>query len=328
MTEPASVVPLEQLVQSNGNLGSEEGESFALELLTPKAICELPDPPPDDLLLGDLIVRGNRTVLGAGTGEGKTTLILQTLAAILEGTDCLGFQGAGGDQRALFLDCEQGLRTIKRRFRERGLTDCEAIDFARLPDGLALGSNQQHAEAIESALEAGSYSVVVADPLYKLHQGDSNAEREAVDLMRLLDRWRTEYHFALLLATHTRKPIVGVKFSIHELFGSSAYTRGAEVVLGLQRIANGYGRLHFLKDRDGDLGVGERWGLIYDHEHGFRRDPKDGKPSTREQVAALRRDEPSVTQAQAAELLDVNERTIRRYWHASEEDQLELEPEG
>lgn len=58
-----------------------------------------------------------------------------------------------------------------------------------------------------------------------------------------------------MLPVHCRKPVPGMKFSIHDLFGSSAYVRGAEVVLGLRRVSDGYAKLHFLKDRDGDLPI-------------------------------------------------------------------------
>ena len=55
----------------------------------------------------------------------------------------------------------------------------------------------------------------------------------------------------------------------------------------------GYARLHFFKDRDGDLPVGEAWGLLFDRDEGFRRDPEDGKPQetatdkVRDALAAL-----------------------------------------
>ena len=60
--------------------------------------------------------------------------------------------------------------------------------------------------------------------------------------------------------------------------------------------------------------MGTRWGLLYDKELGFRRDPDDEKPSTAEQVRALRASEPAISQAEAAEMLKVTERTIRKYW--------------
>lgn len=90
--------------------------------------------------------------------------------------------------------------------------------------------------------------------------------------------------------------------------------RGAEVVLGLQRVSDGYARLHFLKDRDGDLPIGTSWGLLFSREEGYRRDPNDGKPSTAERVRELRAERPYLTQAQVAEELGVTERTVRKYW--------------
>ncbi len=246
-----------------------------LEVLTARATCAIPDPPGSEELLGPLILRGQRLVLGGHTGEGKTTLALQIVRAVSTEGELLEWTGAGG--RVLILDAEQGLRTVKRRLREAGLADTEAVDYVRVPDGLALDSDPTHIAAVESALSEGGYQLVVADPLYKLHAGDSNDEREAVDLMRRFDGWRERFGFALLLPVHCRKPQPGAKFSIHDLFGSSAYVRGAEVVLGLQRLSDGYSKLHFLKDRDGDLPIGTSWGLLFDREQGFRRDPNDGK---------------------------------------------------
>src|SRR5215208_2454778 len=94
--------------------------------------------------------------------------------------------------------------------------------------------------------------------------------------MKRFDRWREAFRFALVLPVHCRKPVPGMKFSIHDLFGSSAYVRGAEVVLGLRRASDGYAKLHFLKDRDGDLAIGATWGLLFEQDGGFRRDPNDG----------------------------------------------------
>lgn len=155
--------------------------------------------------------------------------------------------------------------------------------------------------------------MVVADPLYKLHQGDSNDEREAVDLMRRFDGWRERFRFALVLPVHCRKPVPGTKFSIHDLFGSSAYVRGAEVVLGLQRVSDGYAKLHFLKDRDGDLPIGVAWGLLFDREEGFRRDPKDGEPreTALDKVRELLTVDPTLTPKQLEQASGYKERTIR-----------------
>jgi energy-coupling factor transporter ATP-binding protein EcfA2 len=290
------------------------GGTDPVELAAPtsKELHMLPDPPQSEELLGSLLVRKMRLVLGGHTGEGKSTFALALARAVTEQSDFLGFTGGGG--RALIIDAEQGLKTIKRRLREAGLAESEQIHWLRVPDGLALNSNDQHAGALEAVFDSEEYTLVVADPLYKLHTGDSNAEREAVDLMKRFDAWRDRYGFALVLPVHCRKPMVGAKFTMHEFFGSSAYLRGAEVVVGLQRLSDGYSRLHFFKDRDGDLPVGESWGLIFDREQGFRRDPDDGKAkrTAADQIRELLAEEPGLTEEQLNARTGYAERTIRR----------------
>jgi hypothetical protein len=261
-------------------------EAFRLDVMTARELCALPDPPDSDQLLGPLVVRGQRLVLGGHTGEGKTTMTLAIVRAIVGGEEFLDWQGCG-ECRALVIDAEQGTKTIKRRVREAGLADSDAVDYVRVPDGLSLDSDPQHVSEVERLLEGGGYGIVVADPLYKLHAGDSNDEREAVDLMRRFDAWRERYRFALLLPVHCRKPIPGVKFSIHDIFGSSAYVRGAELVLGLQRVSNGLSRLHFLKDRDGDLPIGDKWDLLFDQEAGYRRKPDEPERDIEAEIAEL-----------------------------------------
>jgi AAA domain len=291
---------------------SNPGEDVRLDVLTARDLCALPDPLATDELLGPLLIRGHRLVLGAHTGEGKSTMTAAIIRAIVEGDTFLDWTGSGG--RALIIDAEQGLRTIKRRLREAGLDQSTSVDYLRAPDGLSLDRDARQIAALEQQLGEGSYSVVAADPLYKLHTGDSNAEREAVDLMRTFDRWRATHHFALILPVHCRKPPIGAKFSMHEFFGSSAYLRGAEVIIGLQRVRDGYSRLHFFKDRDSDLPVGTAWGLLYNHDDGYRRDPDDraDRKNAADQVRDLIEADPGITQAQLREATGYAERTIRK----------------
>ena len=100
-----------------------------------------------------------------------------------------------------------------------------------------------------------------------------------------------------MLPVHLPQAAARREVLAHEFFGSSAYLRGAEVVLGLQRVSDGYSRLHFLKDRDGDLPIGESWGLLFDREQGFRRDPDDGtqKPTAKDQIRELLMEAPGHT---------------------------------
>jgi hypothetical protein len=286
--------------------------SAALAVITARDLCERPDPPGSAELLGPVLVRGQRTMLGGQTGEGKTTLALQMVKAMAAGGEFLGWQGSGG--RALVIDAEQGVRTIKRRLREADLDRSDSIDYLVVPDGLRLDTDEEQAEGVEAILRAGDYSLTLADPLYKLQTGDSNDERQAVEFMRRLDRWRSKYGFALLLLTHCRKPPQRTRFSMHEFFGSSAYLRGAEVVLGLQRLTgHGRARLHFFKDRDGDLPQGDAWELTFERGIGYRRDAEAewSRKPTSEQVADLLAEQPGQTYSDLSERLGKSERTVR-----------------
>ena len=281
------------------------------------SVAELMDTPEldeHDKLLDALVLRGARLVIGAHTGEGKTSWGLQVLRSVLHGDDFLGWRGLGNGARALVIDVEQGRRTVKRRFLEMGLADYrDQIKLVWVPDGLALDSDKRHVAQIEEILTE-QWDLVIADPLYKLHRGDANDERKAVDLMRLFDRWRTRFGFALILPMHCRKPQAGLKFSIHDITGSSGYTRGAEVVVGLQRVKKGYAFLHWWKDREGDLGcINERWGLLFDQERGFRRDPGDlERRPVSERVRSVLEGSPGMTLDELRDETEAKQSTLRR----------------
>lgn len=247
---------------------------------TARELCALPDPPESDMLLGPLAVRGARTIVVGDTGHGKTSFVLQIAGAILTGRDMLGYKGAGCGP-VLVVDLEQGIRSIKRALRDADLADRDDLIYWPAPDGLALDD-----EGAEDWLTLGRLvvatkpAVLVLDPYYKAHRADANEERAVVDLMRRLDALRAAHRFALILPAHPRKDPSSQavrKLSLHDVAGSGAVTRGAEVVLGLERLSHGYARLRILKDRDGDLPVGEAWPLLFSREEGFRLDPKESQ---------------------------------------------------
>ncbi len=259
------------------------GTSLVFTPVTARALCARPDPASEADLLGPLLRRGARTIIVGDQGEGKTTLAVQWLGAVAEGDDFCGWAGAGG-KRALVIDLEQGERSAKRTLRAVRLDQTEAIDYLRVPDGLELEKSDAELHALAQMIEAGGYAAVLLDPYYKAHRAeDPNAERPIVDLMRRLDALRSEYGFALLLPGHPRKRPPSAaqgprRLTLDDVAGSGAVTRGAEVVVGIERLGEGYARLRFLKDREGELPVGLAWGLVFGRGVGFGRDPRDFEP--------------------------------------------------
>jgi hypothetical protein len=244
-----------------------------LEALTARETVALPEPADDVRLLGWYVMRGCRTIIGGASGHGKSTLACAIVSAILTGQEFLGEKGAAIGP-ALFVDLEQGLRSVKRMLRESGLVDRDDVYVVRAPDGLALDAEDGVDLAeLERLIAEIRPVVVVLDPYYKAHRVEANEERPVVDLMRRLDGLRERYGFALILPAHVRKEQASNgarRLTLDDIAGSGAVTRGAEVVLGIERIVHGFARLRVLKDRDGDLIVGEAVSLTYSKDAGFQ----------------------------------------------------------
>lgn len=233
--------------------------------------------PENDRLLGDLLVRGHRTIVAAPTGEGKSTFCFHIIKHFLNQTPLLDeFEGVGG--KVLYIDGEQSVREIKRLLAEVAPIPLGNLDFYLAPDGLELDRSEIQCSEIETLFEKGNYDLVVIDPFYKMYLSSSNDDQQMLKVMKIFDRWRTRYGFALLMPAHTRKLDPKAEFSIDDIFGSTTFVRGAEVVVGLRFREQGFSQLYFFKDRSGVLETKTHWDLGYDKSSGFRKvnlKPKD-----------------------------------------------------
>jgi hypothetical protein len=258
----------------------EEGKLEHRLQVMPLADLYAKEEPGYQPLLGPLVMRGLRTIIGARTGEGKTTFVMHMVKSIVFGQEFLDYDGLGPDAegrrpQVLIIDAEQSLPDVQRLAEECDLTESKDVHYIMAPDGLDLAEGSHDAAEIEEILDELKPDVLVLDPLYKSHRGDSNDEREAVDFMRLLDRWRATYGFALILPVHTRKGSKQLPDSIptmDDIFGSGAFARGAEIIFGLQQTNpdTGYCKLHVWKHRPGWL-TRSSIDMVFKRDEGYRR---------------------------------------------------------
>jgi hypothetical protein len=278
---------------------AEQGSAL---MLTARAMSARPAPARSLQVVGPLMQRGMRTTIGAQTGEGKTTLALQAIRALVFREPFLDEAWTPpAPGKALIVDLEQGEETVKTRLREAGLADTDRVDVLWQPAGLALDSDQADQALLYEALKSGGYDLVLIDPLYQMHRGNPNDERTAADLMRLLDGWAREFNFALVIPMHARKPHpqAGKQFTIHDIAGAGTWNRNAEFVIGLQLMSTGSSRIHFFKDRIGGAGapaVGSHWWLSFDREKGFARTHKEDRDSLHRTLNAMLERDAGVTE--------------------------------
>lgn len=203
---------------------------------------------PYDWLVPDLLERGDRLILTGYEGTGKSQLVAQfglTLAAGLH-----PFTGAlevDEGFRVLVLDCENGERQVRRRWRKmrdrvdgaRDVYGVKPIDWSeqvRLeirPEGIDLANPQEYAR-IEQVISLTAPDVVVGGPLYKMSKLDVRDEPAAKALIDALDTLRVKYNFCLIAEAHVGH--VGETSGGRKLrpTGSSAFLRWPEFGYGIR----------------------------------------------------------------------------------------------
>jgi RecA-family ATPase len=220
----------------------------------------------NDDLLGPILRRNSRVGIAGFVGEGKTSLMLQMVAASAYGEQFFRHVGRGGDTRWLILDLEQGESEIARRLEETGIKDRNGnVCYAHMPDGLRIDQDPEDLEALTELLSQG-WDGVALDPAYALLSSEPETEAAARAFAVTLDRFHREHNFCLLIPMHTRKPQEKRTLTLADIYGWSTISRNMQVVLGIQIWDPWVSRWTILKDRTGDVGPKGASQLIgYDH---------------------------------------------------------------
>jgi hypothetical protein len=225
---------------------------------------------PDRDLLGPILRRNTRVGIAGFIGDGKTSLMMQMVAASAYGEKFFSYTGRGGDTRWLVLDLEQGESELKARLDETGISARnDNVHVAHVPDGLRIDQSAEDLEALGELLSQGWHGVAL-DPAYALLSSEPETETAARQFATTLDRFHRLYDFCLLVPMHTRKPLPRQVLTLSDVYGWSTITRNTQVVLGVQIWEPWVSMFSILKDRTGDVGPkGKSWKVAYDHTRLF-----------------------------------------------------------
>lgn len=163
-----------------------------------------------DWLIPGMLERGERVMIVAAEGVGKTMLARQV--AILAGAGVNPFTfGRIPPVRTLFVDLENPERIIRRTSRKiltavrenyGHRVDPEAHLWIK-PDGINVLKPADRA-LLEAQIEATAPELLVLGPLYKafIDPGNKTAEATAIEVAKYLDEIRVRYNLALWLEHH------------------------------------------------------------------------------------------------------------------------------
>lgn len=283
---------------------------------------DTPEPEYDWVVPG-LLDRGDRLIVTAAEGDGKSTLLRQFGVQVGAGIHPFTLDDIE-PMRVLFIDLENSERQTRNKLlllaetagRER-LARGQFVPLVRA-EGLDL-LNASDREWLRERVRANKPDLLIVGPLYKMASGDPTTEEAAREVTMCLDELRAECPCAMVIEAHTPHASVGGRRPKRP-YGASLWLRWPEFGLHL----DGAGVLtHWRNPRDERafppaLQRGDEWPW----------ELADGRATTWAQMVALCRDHGEILSYRdiAAEL-GTNKTQVGRAVKANEAEWKRLEVE-
>jgi hypothetical protein len=162
-----------------------------------------------DWVLPDVLERGDRLIVTAGEGKGKSTLMRQIGVQLAAGIHPFTLKPVD-PMRVLLVDLENSDRQSRRKLRPLRSAAGDHIDdpdrlriICKL-DGLDLTTATDE-QWLANLVAAHAPDLLITGPLYKLAGGNPNDEKDAKPVSFALDRIRAAHGCAVLLEAHSKK---------------------------------------------------------------------------------------------------------------------------
>jgi replicative DNA helicase len=196
-----------------------------------------------DWIVPGLLERGDRLVLTASEGGGKSTLLRQMAVTLAAGIHPFKPTEITDPVRLLVLDCENGAAASRRKYRPLLAAAAEVHQPMRRgqfhiecrPEGLDLTRAADRAWTMRR-VEQIKPDVLIIGPVYRLHTGNPNDEELARKVSVVIDEARATARCAVLMEAHSPH---NNGFAAHRPLrplGSSLWMRWPEFGFGLRPV--------------------------------------------------------------------------------------------
>jgi hypothetical protein len=193
---------------------------------------------PFDWVVPGLLTKGERVLLTAAEGLGKSTLLRQIGVCAAAGLHPFKFS-AMEPRKVLVIDCENGRRLSQDRYGPlvrqaarsgRPIAE-EQLRLDIQPSGYDFLSSID-AQLVLRMVERFQPDIVMIGPVYRLHRGDPNEEQSARRVSVVLDQMREISGAAIMTEAHMAKAGASAERPINPV-GSGLWMRWPEFGYGL-----------------------------------------------------------------------------------------------
>lgn len=198
-------------------------------------------PPEADPLINGVLRKGGKMMLAGASKAGKTFLLMELAASIVEGKTWLGFECTQGKVMYVNLElsrseCAKRIKAIYTALGWEPINLKNGNLYVWNLRGKALPMDKLAPKLIRRAKKEG-YAAIIIDPIYKVSTGDENAADKVAAFCNELDKVCTELECSIIYCHHHSKGIQGVKKSMDRASGSGVFARDADALLDLIQLS-------------------------------------------------------------------------------------------
>ena len=203
----------------------------------------LKDPPPlADVLIENILRKGHKMLISGPSKAGKSFFLMELAMALANGQKWIGFQCQ--KSRVLYINfeidgasCIHRFIDIRAALKERQHLDCSNNDNLMIWNlrGHAMPLNEM-VPKITAKCKDFNLDVILVDPIYKVLMGDENNASDMGAFCNEFDKIANLLHCSVIYCHHHSKGAQGFKKAMDRASGSGVFARDPDAQLDMLEI--------------------------------------------------------------------------------------------